>query len=747
MIKLTKYLRPFIYSITAAILLLFLQAACDLSLPYYMSNIVNVGIQQNGVQNSTPHAISRDGYEFITMFMSHDQRALLDKSYSLRSGRDTDQDGVKYESIYPRALKEKIYILDEDISQETRGQLDIIFGTSTQVMINVLKSLDAAEPKEIDTSMDRRDIRAMEMPQLYEMKGELEGLPRSTYEMERKKAVELDDAVLSQSGTMLAAALYGELGVDIAAFQRAYIFGTGSVMLFIALVSGGAIVLVGFFSSRIAAGVARDLRGEIFKAVSGFSKKEFNRFSTASLITRSTNDVMQIQTLLIVGIRMFCYAPIMAAGGVFMALKKSASMGWIIALACILITGLILVAFSIVIPKFKAVQKLIDGLSLVARETLSGLMVIRAFGKSQYEEGRFDQANKDLTETTLFVNRVVSFMMPAMTLIMNGASILIIWVGAHNVAEAGIQVGDMMAFMQYAMQIIMSFLMISMMFLFIPRASVSAGRIVEVLDTEPGIKDPLIAKPMDETKRGHVEFKNVHFRYDDAAKDALEDISFTAKPGEITAFIGPTGAGKSTLVNLIPRFYDVTGGQVLVNGVDVKDLTQRKLRSLMGYVPQKSVLMSGTIEDNIKFGNKHLTEGEIRKIAEAAQALDFISQREGGFGWEISQGGANVSGGQRQRLAIARALAVRPDIYIFDDSFSALDYRTDAALRRALKEFTGESTVIIVAQRVSTIMDADQIFCMEDGRIVGYGTHGELLSSCPQYGEIVSSQHIRGERT
>jgi ATP-binding cassette subfamily B protein len=516
-------------------------------------------------------------------------------------------------------------------------------------------------------------------------------------------------------------------------------------MLLRALGGGVSTVLVSYISSRVAAGVARNLRQDIFSKVESFTNAEFDRFSTASLITRSTNDVTQVQMLLMIGIRMIFFAPIMAVGGVVMALDKSVSMSWIIGLACAVLLGLILVVFAVAMPKFKLIQKLIDRLNLVARESLSGMMVIRAFGTQRHEEDRFDAANRDLTKTNLFVNRVMVTMMPVMMLIMNGLTLLIIWVGARQISDSAMRVGDMMAFMQYAMQIIMSFLMISMMFIFVPRAAVSAERIAEILSAETSVKDPENPKKPVPSRRGLVEMKNVSFRYQGAGEDALENLSFTARPGETTAIIGSTGSGKSTIANLLLRFYDATRGQVLVGGVDVREMSQHELRKSIGFVPQKGNLLSGTIESNLKYGDRNAADEVMKKSAEVAQALGFIEEKPEGFGDPIAQGGSNVSGGQKQRLSIARALVKKPDIFIFDDSFSALDFKTDVALRRALKEYTGGSTVILVAQRVGTIMHAEQILVLDEGRLVGRGTHMELLRDCPTYYEIASSQLSKEE--
>ena len=513
----------------------------------------------------------------------------------------------------------------------------------------------------------------------------------------------------------------------------------------IAQAGGAATVLVGFISAKVATGVARNIRRDIFAKVGNFSRSEFDRFSTASLITRCTNDVTQIQMLLMIGLRMLCYAPIVGVGGVIMAVNKSASMSWIIAAAVIALLGLTVVFMTAAIPKFKLIQKLVDRLNLVSRENLSGMMVVRAFGTQKHETERFDKANRDLTDTHLFVHRVMAAVFPLMMLVMNGVSLLVIWVGAHKVADSTIQIGDMMAFMQYAMLIIMSFLFISMMFVFVPRAAVSAERVAEVLSAEVFIKDPETPKPFDANLKGLVEFRNVRFRYHGAEKDALHDITFTAKPGETTAIIGSTGAGKSTVANLAMRFYDASGGQVIVGGVDVREAAQSDLRDKIGYVPQKDVLLTGTVASNVKYGCVNASDEEAEAAVCVAQARDFIDEMPGGFASEIAQGGANVSGGQKQRLSIARALAKKPEILIFDDSFSALDFKTDAALRRALKEHAADVTVIVVAQRVGTVMNAEQIIVLNEGKIAGKGTHGELLETCPEYLEIAASQLTKEE--
>lgn len=726
MLKIKKYLQPFFWALLLAILLLFVQALCDLNLPNYMSRIVNVGIQQSGVEHATPDQISVDGYSLMNVLMDEDGQALLAANYSRGDQQVNGKD---------------VYYLKESVSDSTLAALDKQFGLGTWTMIYLLSDMgttsDGGQPSD---TMSTAGIGKAELEKIYQMIPVLKNYPASAMETAREKATKLDDSFLTQSGVAMTIAFYEELGMDMGKVQTNYIIKVGLRMLLIALVSGLAVIVVTLLSARIAAGVARNLRNDIFTKVESFSHVEFDRFSSASLITRTTNDVLQIQTLLAIGIRMLIYSPILAVGGIIMALQKSVSMGWIIVVACLAVTGVIAVVLVIAVPKFKALQKLIDRINLITREGLNGLLVIRAFRNEEHEKQRFDVANKDLADTYLFVNRAMSFMMPVMMLIMNGISVLIVWVGAHQVAESTMQVGDMMAFMQYAMMIIFSFLMISMMFVFIPRAAVAAERIAEVLETEPVIVDPVNPKHISTDRLGLVEFRDVSFSYEEAEEPAIEHISFVASPGETTAFIGATGSGKSTLLNLIPRFYDASHGEVLVDGVNVKDMSMKELRSHIGYVPQQSVLMGGTISTNIRYGNPNLDNKEMMQLSEISQAMDFIQSTETGFDAEISQGGGNISGGQKQRLSIARALAVKPDIYLFDDSFSALDFKTDASLRKALNAHIKSATVLIVAQRVNTIMEADQIYVLDDGKIVGHGTHRELLAGCPAYFEIASSQ-------
>ena len=749
MLKIKRYLKPFLGVLLVAVVLLFAQALSDLNLPNYMSNIVNVGIQQSGIEEATPSAISQEGMKLIQTFMTDEEKALVDDSYVLLSGAATDPQGKPVGERYPKAMDADVYIKK---SAEENDALDQVFGTATWAFVQTMQAMretpdvpDTTQTGEEAEKTETTGMPEIDLAQIYKMQSMLDGIPKDQIAAAHKKALETDAMFRQQTAVGFVKGFYVDLGVDITAMQRNYILRVGLWMLLIALGGGIATVLVSLISSRVAAGAARDLRRDVFNKVESFSSGEFDKYSTASLITRTTNDITQVQMVVQFGIRLICYAPIMAVGGVIMALQKSPSMSWMLGLACVILLGIIFVVFSVAMPKFKALQKLVDRLNLVSRESLSGLMVIRAFGTQKHEKNRFDKANKDLTKTHLFVNRVMVFMMPVMMLIMNGMSILIVWVGAHQISAGAMQVGDMMAFIQYAMQVIMSFLMISMMFIFVPRASVSAERIAEVLDTEISVNDPASPKAFDAAQRGVVEFKNVNFRYEKAEEDVLEGISFVARPGETTALIGATGSGKSTAVNLIMRFYDVTGGQILVDGRDIREVAQKDLRARIGYVPQKGVLLSGTIAENLRYGDAGASDKLVRESAQVAQAADFIEEKPEGYDYEVSQGGTNVSGGQKQRLSIARALVKQPEIFIFDDSFSALDYKTDAALRKALSKRTGQSTTLIVSQRVSTIMKADQILVFDEGKVVGKGTHKDLLQSCPKYYEIASSQLAKEE--
>jgi ATP-binding cassette subfamily B protein len=724
--------------------LLFGQAMADLNLPNYMSNIVNVGIQQSGVEHAAPDAMSVEGADLMRTFMSDRERELMDVSYTLVSSSEKDKSGNAYSELYANA-SEQLYIRN-DMDEDTQLSLDNAFENATWTLVTYMREMAVQTGRAESSGADTEtSLGGVNIAMLYKMQPQLDLIPREAILKAHDEAVNDDLGIKSQSGVMLAKLLYEELGADISAMQTNYILRIGLLMLGIAFLSGAATVLVSLISSRISAGVARSIRKDVFVRVESFSNAEFDKFSTASLITRCTNDITQIQMLIMMGIRLVCYAPILAIGGIIMAVDKSVSMSWIIAAAVVVLIGVVLVVTSIVLPRFKSIQKLVDKLNLVSRENLNGIMVIRAFGTQAHETSRFEEANGDLTRINLFVNRVMVYMMPIMSLIMNGVAALVVWVGARQIADSAIQIGDMMAFIQYAMQVIMSFLMISMMFIFVPRALVSVARIKEVLNTEPSIVDAKDPKPFDESKNGVVEFKNVYFRYNNAEDDTLSNIDFTAKPGETTAIIGSTGSGKSTIVNLLLRFYDVTSGQILVNGRDIREVSQRELRQKIGYVPQKGVLFSGSLEDNLRYGRPDATDEEVKTVANVAQADGFIHDLPDGYAYEIAQGGTNVSGGQKQRLSIARALAKNPDIFVFDDSFSALDFKTDVTLRKALKDYTGFSTVIIVAQRVSTIMHADQILVLDMGKIVGCGTHSELLKTCPEYYEIASSQLSKEE--
>ncbi|KNF07610.1 ABC transporter ATP-binding protein [Gottschalkia purinilytica] len=739
MFKLTKHLKPFTVMIISAIALLFVQAMCDLSLPDYMSDIVNKGIQQGGIVNAVPDAIRKSEMDKLTLLMNENDKNEVEKNYTLIDKSSKDYD--KYLKKYPRLEKEPIYVL-KNIEETEIDKLDPIIGKAFIAVSSIEQVKAQAKGGEIS-------FNGMKIPANTDLFAMIANTPQQQRSQIIKsindKITKMDDNMISQTAVGSVKSEYKALGMNTDKIQSNYIFKTGGIMILVSLLSAASTVTVGLLASKTAAGLATNLRKGVFTKVESFSNAEFDKFSTASLITRTTNDITQIQTVIVIMIRLVFYAPIMGVGGIIRALSKSTSMSWIIALAVTVLLGLMLVIFSVAMPKFKIIQKLVDKLNLVTRENLSGMMVIRAFNTQKFEEERFDNANQDLTRTNLFVNRVMTLLMPAMMFIMNGVTLLVVWVGAHQIENASMQVGDMMAFMQYVIQIIFAFLMLSMIFILLPRASVSAQRITEVLDVKPTIIDPKDPEHFDKETKGVVKFENVSFRYPGADEDMLKNVSFEALPGQTTAFIGSTGSGKTTLINLIPRFYDATSGKVSIDGINVKDVSQHDLRDIIGYVPQKGFLFSGTIESNLKYADENATDNDIEKAAEIAQAMEFISQKPEKFETEISQGGSNVSGGQKQRLSIARALVKKPKIYIFDDSFSALDFKTDSALRKALKEQTSSSTVLIVAQRISTIMNAEQIIVLDEGKIVGIGKHDELMKNCQTYQEIALSQLSKEE--
>jgi ATP-binding cassette subfamily B multidrug efflux pump len=739
MLRLIKFLKPYVPLIILSITLLFVQANADLALPDYLSRIVNNGIQQNGVENAVPTAIRLSEMEKLLIFMSRDEVDRTLNAYELVE--PTSPAASQYLEQYPALASEPIYIR-KDPGRAEIDALNPILGKAFVVVSGIEQMV--VDPTSAQAMQERLGIDLPEIPAGMDPFALLQQMPAemlsTVTEAIHEAFASLGDNMVNQMAVGAVRAEYQALGVDTGKLQTNYILRTGGAMLLISLLGGVCTVAVGYLASRTAAGVARDIRMAAFDKVENFSSAEFDQFSTASLITRSTNDITQIQMVIFMLMRMVLYAPIIGIGGVIRAIDKSANMWWIIALAVIVLLGLILIVFSISLPKFKLMQSLIDRLNLVTRENLSGMMVIRAFNKQEDEERRFDGANRDLADTSLFIARVMVTMMPVMMLLMNGLSVGIIWVGAHQVAEANIQVGDMMAFMQYAMQIVFAFLMMSMMFIFLPRAAVSGGRIADVLETELSITDPEQPEQFKAHFVPQIEFRDVSFRYPGALENVLCNISFTARAGETTAFIGSTGSGKSTIINLIPRFYDVTEGAIALDGVDIRHVRQRDLRGKIGYVPQKGTLFSGTIESNLRYADEDASEETLREATDIAQASEFIFAKSEGFDADIAQGGANVSGGQKQRLAIARALVKRPPIYIFDDSFSALDFKTDSALRKALKEKTGDSTILIVTQRVATIKNADQIVVLEEGRVVGKGSHHELMETCETYQEIALSQ-------
>ena len=701
--KLFKYIGMYWKSVILIFMVLVVQAYCDLSLPAYTSDIVNVGIQQGGIDETIPNVIAVEDMENVLVFVTDvKDRQLVEEQYHL------DPDSYEKEAL----------VLNKEVKKEEE---------LTQKLFDIL-----GLPMLLSEAIPEEQMQGMKM------------MPAEQVQVVVKEAQdkisEMPEMIVEQAAVQYVKDVYVNLGIDMDSIQIKYMFATGGKMIALAFLGMVASVVVGFLASRAAAATGRNLRGRVFRKVVGFSNNEFDHFSTASLITRSTNDIQQIQMLMVMLLRVVLYAPIMAVGGIYKVFQTNISMSWIIGLAVVLIGLVVLTLFTVAMPKFKVMQKLVDRLNLVTREILTGLPVIRAFSTEKHEEKRFDLANRDLTKTNLFVNRAMTFMMPVMMVIMNAISVLIVWVGANGINDGQMQVGDMMAFIQYTMQIIMSFLMICMISIMLPRAAVAAERVDEVLSSKTLIHDPEQPKALPEGGKGTVKFDHVSFRYPGADEDVLHDLTFEAKPGETTAIIGSTGSGKSTLINLIPRFYDVTEGSITLDGVDIRNLSQHQLREKLGYVPQKGVLFSGTIRSNIMFGNPDGSEKDMTEAAKIAQATEFIETKHKQYESSIAQGGTNVSGGQKQRISIARAIAKHPDVFIFDDSFSALDYKTDVALRSELKKNTADSTVIIVAQRISTILHAEQIIVLDEGKIAGIGTHEELLQNCDVYRQIAESQ-------
>lgn len=745
MVRLAKYVKPYLVMLITAILLLFAQANLDLALPDYLSNIVNTGIQQGGVENAVPVAIRKSEMDRVLIFIDASEKDSILADYTLVDNNSADYE--TYLAEYPALADGPIYVLN-NIDQPEMDRINPIMAKAL-LTVTGLEQIIADPSKAAQMGGDFGNFDLSKLPPGMDVFTLLKQLPA-------EQLTKIKDGINSQFEAMgesmiIQAAVgtvkteYEALGMDTNKLQNRYIINLGAWMLGITLLSALCTIIVGYLSARIAAGMARDVRRDTFQKVENFSSTEFEHFSTASLITRTTNDITQIQMVIMIMVRMVFYAPLMGIGGVLKVLSKDSPLAWIIVVGVMMLISLIIIVVSIAMPKFKIIQNLTDRVNLVARENLSGMMVIRAFNMQDFEEKRFDKANVDLTAVSLFINRLMVVMMPMMMFIMNIVMVAVIWFGAKQVADANMQVGDMIAFMQYGMQIMFAFLMMSMLFIILPRASVSADRIAEVLETEIHIHDPKAPKQFPVPFRGEVEFRNVSFRYPGADEDILHDITFTAKPGQTTAFIGSTGSGKSTIISLLPRFYEVSGGAIFVDGTDIRDVTQHDLREKIGYVPQKGVLFSGTIESNLLYADKNATPQMLEDAVVIAQAKEFVESNPEGMAKEISQGGANVSGGQKQRLSIARAIVKRPPIYILDDSFSALDFKTDAALRRAFKEQAADSTLLIVTQRVSTIKNAEQIIVLDEGRIVGKGTHQELMENCETYREIATSQLTQEE--
>ena len=746
MLKVLKYLKKTWISVIVIVALLCVQAAADLALPDYTSKIVNIGIQQGGIDTAIPEAISKDGMDNLLMFTNDDSKIL--DCYKLVSKDTVSNDEYNnYLKEYPALENEEVYVLNKLNKDQKYNLEEMLKKPLVQVYLMQNDQMQEKIKESLFVNVPEPQKEAMKDMELMDI---LKTMPEKNLE---KITSNINEQIDNMQGTIVDQAAissvkeeYKKLNMDIDKIQNKYIVFAGLQMLGIAFISMASAITIMLFSARVAAKLGNTLRDKVFKKVLSFSTKEFNEFSTASLITRSTNDIQQIQMLITMLFRVVVYAPIIGIGGFIRVLTNSdTSMAWIIGLAILCIIGIVGTLFLLTMPKFKKLQDLVDKLNLVSREILTGLPVIRAFNTEKKEEKRFDGANKNLMKASIFVNRSMSMMMPLLMFIMNSITLLIVWVGGHNVDSGIMQVGDMMAFIQYTMQIVMSFLMISMISIMLPRAAVSAKRINEVIDTTPSIKDKDKTKDFDDDKKGLVEFKDVSFKYPDADSEILEDISFTAEPGKTTAIIGSTGSGKSTVVNLIPRFYDVTGGELLIDGVNIKDVSQKELRSKIGFVPQKGMLFTGTIRSNIKYGNPSMSDEDMIKAATIAQATEFIESKPKKYDEEISQGGTNVSGGQRQRLSIARAIATDPEIFVFDDSFSALDLKTDSKLRAALKEKTENKTVIIIAQRISTILDADKIIVLEEGKIAGIGKHEELMKNCEIYKQIALSQLSKEE--
>lgn len=748
MLKILKYLKKSSISVLAIVILLMIQALCDISLPDYTSRIVNVGIQQGGIENAVPEVIKEDNFKKLLMFVDDNKQNQVKESYTLIKSKDTESSYYKkYIEKYPNLKNKNLYVL-KDMDKNKLENLNELLAKSEMALLTIEKnekqdnkikeSILKSFPIELSTKMKNKTLIEI-----------MEYMPKDKVEIIKKeimkKIEKMPDSIIEQSAIIYVNKEYKSIGIDMDDLQNKSILKSGAQMIGVAILSMFVTIIVTFLAAKVAAKLGKTLRNDVYEKVMSFSNEEMKRYSTASLITRSTNDIQQIQVMMVMILRFIFYAPMMAAMGIFKVVNTNVSMSWIIGVAVLFIVFLLSILFTFVMPKFKLVQKLVDRLNLVSREIITGIMPIRAFSNQEYEEKRFEEANRNLTKVNIFVNRIMSFMMPSMILVMNLIGILIVYKGTYSIDAGTMQVGDMMAFIQYTMQIIMSFLVIAMMSVMIPRASVSAGRICEIIETSPTIEDPLESKKFNSDKKGIVEFKNVSFKYPDAEEEVLSDISFIAKPGETTAFIGSTGSGKSTLVNLIPRFFDATKGQILVDGIDIKDVKQFELREKLGYVPQKGILFTGTIASNLRYGNRNATDDEIKEAADIAQASEFINSKPEGVEFKIAQGGTNVSGGQKQRLSIARAIAKNPEIYIFDDSFSALDLKTDAALRKELKRKTTESTVLIVAQRISTILHAEQIIVLDEGKIIGKGTHEELLKTCEVYKQIALSQLSKEE--